>query len=222
MEGGTEAAAGAGGARARPRMRRPRHDPKETEREILEAAEALMRERPFREVTIPEVMRVAGLTRPAFYAHFRDRGDLLLRVVAHLGALLFEMADRWLEGDDPLNDIPAAVGGVADVYVVHGPLLCALADAAPTDAAVEDAYRGLVNMFVDATAEHIVAEQAAGRIRSSIDGPAMASALMWGSERVLSEALGRLPQGDPREVAGILSEIWLATLYGELGGGERG
>ena len=35
--------------------RRPRHDPKETEREILEAAERLLRERPFREVTIPEV-----------------------------------------------------------------------------------------------------------------------------------------------------------------------
>jgi AcrR family transcriptional regulator len=203
----------------KPRARRPRHDPKETEREILEAAEALLRERPFREVTIPAVMRKAGLTRPAFYAHFRDRGDLLLRVVAHLAALLFEMADRWLEGDEPLRDVPAAVDGVTEVYMVHGPLLRGLADAAPTDATVEEAYRGLVNMFVDATAEHIAAEQAAGRIRASIDAQPMANALMWASERVLSEQLGRLPQDDPHQVAGILSEIWLATLYGELGGG---
>src|SRR5437588_9265590 len=94
------------------RARRPRHHPKETEREILEAAETLLRERPFREVTIPEVMRKAGLTRPAFYAHFRDRGDLLLRVVAHLAEMLFEMADRWLKGDEPLRDVPAAVEGV--------------------------------------------------------------------------------------------------------------
>src|SRR6476620_6507963 len=105
------------GATAKPRARRPRHHPKETEREILEAAESLLRERPFREVTIPEVMRAAGLTRPAFYAHFRDRGDLLLRVVAHIGVLLFEMADRWLKGTEPLSDIRAALDGVADVYV---------------------------------------------------------------------------------------------------------
>jgi TetR/AcrR family transcriptional regulator, ethionamide resistance regulator len=203
------------------RARRPRHDPKQTEREILEAAETLLRERPFREVTIPEVMRTAGLTRPAFYAHFRDRGDLLLRVVAHIGALLFEMADRWLEGDEPLSDIPAAVDGVADVYVIHGPVLRALADAAPTDAAVEQAYRGLVQAFVDASHEHIAAEQAAGRIRPSIDAAQMARALVWGNERVLSETLGRVPQADPREVATTLSEIWLATLYGELQGGSR-
>src|SRR5258708_1489355 len=143
--------------------RRPRHHPKETEREILEAAESLLRERPFREVTIPEVMRTAGLERPALYAHFRDRGDLLLRVVAHIGALLFEMADRWLEGDEPLTDIREALEGVAEVYVVHGPVLRALAEAAPSDAAVEEAYGGLVQAFIDAASERIVAEQAARR-----------------------------------------------------------
>jgi AcrR family transcriptional regulator len=198
--------------------RRPRHDPKETEREILEAAEALLRERPFREVTIPEVMRTAGLKRPAFYVHFRDRGDLLLRVVAHIGALLFEMADRWLKGDEPLRDIRAAHEGIADVFVVHGPVLRALADAAPTDPVVEEAYRSLVQAFVDASSEHIVAEQAVGRIRASIDAEAIARALVWGNERYLSEALGRRPQADPRVVAGVLSEIWLATLYGETAG----
>jgi AcrR family transcriptional regulator len=204
------------------RARRPRHDRKETEREILEAAETLLRERPFREVTIPEVMRTAGLKRPAFYAHFRDRGDLMLRVVAHIGALLFEMANRWLEGDEPLSDIPAAVEGVADVYVVHGPVLRALADAAPSDAAVEEAYRGLVQAFIDATSEHIVADQAAGRIRSSIEADAIARALVWGNERYLSESLGRRPQADPRAVAAVLSEIWLATLYGETGSSPGG
>src|SRR3954454_16128269 len=76
--------------------RRPRHDPKDTEREILDAAERLMRERPFREVTVDEVMRHTGLKRPAFYAHFRDRQDLVLRITQLIGAELFEMTDRRL------------------------------------------------------------------------------------------------------------------------------
>ncbi len=61
--------------------RRPKHDPKESEREILEAAEQLLRERPFRELTVEAVMSRTGLKRPAFYVHFRDRHDLALRVV---------------------------------------------------------------------------------------------------------------------------------------------
>lgn len=149
--------------RSKTPARRARHDPKETEREILEAAEQLLRERPVREMTVELVMAQTGLKRPAFYAHFRDRHDLILRVVADIGARLFAMAGRWLEGEDPEPDIVAAIEGVAGVYLSDGPILRALADGAAADGRVEDAYRGLVEAFIDASAEHIRAEQAAGR-----------------------------------------------------------
>src|SRR3954471_9405561 len=148
--------------------RRPRHDPKDTEREILEAAERLMRERPFREVTVDEVMRHTGLKRPAFYVHFRDREDLVLRITQLIGAELFEMTDRWLQGDQPDEDLRSALNGVAAVFVDHGPVLRALADAATSDAAVETVYRTLVQGFIDATARHIREEQAAGRTRADL------------------------------------------------------
>src|SRR2546425_982650 len=112
------------------RGRRPRHDPKETEREIIDAAELLLAERPFREVTIPEVMRHTGLKRPAFYAHFRGRADLMLRIVAHVGQEVFTIANRWLQGDDPEADLRAALEGIAELYLAHGPMLRALSDAA--------------------------------------------------------------------------------------------
>ena len=107
--------------------RRPKHDPKESEREILEAAEQLLRERPFREITVEAVMSRTGLKRPAFYVHFRDRHDLALRVVEHIGSELFEMSDRWFEGDDPYPDARATIEGVVAVYLEHGPVLRALA-----------------------------------------------------------------------------------------------
>jgi TetR/AcrR family transcriptional regulator, ethionamide resistance regulator len=201
-------------ASPKPSRRRPRHDPAETEREILEAAEQLLRERPFREVTVPEVMRHAGLKRPAFYVHFRDRSDLLLRVVRHIGEELFVMADRWLKGDRPEEDARSALAGVAAVFKVHGPVLRALSDAASSDAGVEEAYRGLVQRFIEATAEHIRAEQAVGRTDAGLDADETARALVWLNERYLSEALGRQPQDDPSQVAEVLIHIWLATLYG--------
>lgn len=193
--------------------RRARHDPRETEQEILEAAEQLLRERPFREVTVEQVMLRTGLKRPAFYAHFRDRYDLMLRVVAHIGGELFEKADRWLRGNDPERDLHAALDGVARVYVEHGPVLRALADAAPTDERVEVAYRTLVQTFVDANAERIRSEQRAGRTPAALDAYETARALTWLCERYLSEAFGRQPQEDVDTVVSVLEDIWLATLY---------
>ena len=194
--------------------RRPKHDPKESEREILEAAEGLLRERPFREITVEEVMHRTGLKRPAFYVHFRDRHDLALRVVQGIGAELFEMTDRWLQGDDPHNDARAALDGLASVYLKHGPVLRALSEASGADEQVERAYRGLVNDFVEATARHIREEQARGRIGNLVDVDETARALVWLDERYLSETLGREPQADPKLVVDVLHTIWMSTLYG--------
>jgi AcrR family transcriptional regulator len=194
--------------------RRPRHDPRETEREILEAAEELLRQAPFREVTVEQVMLRTGLKRPAFYAHFSDRYDLMLRVVAHIGGELLTKAERWLNGDDPRRDIRAALDGIASVYLTQGPVLRALADAAPTDGRVESAYRTLVQTFIDATAERIRVEQADGRTDPRLDPDETARALIWLCERYLSETFGRPPQEDVEKVVSVLEQIWLATLYG--------
>jgi len=44
---------------------------------ILEAAMRLYKERGFADVSIDEVMGEAGLTRGAFYAHFKSKADLI-------------------------------------------------------------------------------------------------------------------------------------------------
>ncbi|GHB32665.1 TetR family transcriptional regulator [Streptomyces viridiviolaceus] len=193
--------------------RRPKHDPRESEREILDAAEQLLRERPFREISVDAVMSRTGLKRPAFYAHFRDRHDLALRVVENAGRTLFEMTDRWLRGEDPAADARRAFEGLVEVYVEHGPVLRALSDAAASDEKVERAYKALVQRFIEATVRHIRDEQVRGRIGELGDVEQTASALIWMDERYLSEALGRVPHADPQVVVDVLYNIWMSTLY---------
>src|SRR3712207_4659751 len=134
--------------------RRRRRSPEEAEREIITAAESLLRERPFRELTVDEVMRRTGLSRPSFYVYFRDRHHLVLRVVEHIGGELFTMSDRWFKGTEPGPErISNAVRGIVDVYQRHGPVMQALADAAADDPDVERVYGDLVEGFVVAAAE---------------------------------------------------------------------
>jgi AcrR family transcriptional regulator len=194
--------------------RRRRRSPEVAEREIIAAAEELLRERPFRELTVDEVMRRTELSRPSFYVYFRDRHHLVLRVVEHLGSELWTMSDRWFERTGPGGPrVRDALEGVVGVFERHGAVLHALADAATLDPDVETAYGSLVQGFVDATAKHIEAEVEMGRILP-LDAWETAKALTWMNERYLISTLGRTPSAAPETVIETLSTIWTRTLYG--------
>ena len=127
------------------------------------------------------------------------------------------MTDRWFQGDDPSNDARATLEGLATVYVHHGPVLRALADAIRRRRAGRAAPTARsCRTFIDATARHIREEQAGGRIGELPDVDETARALIWMEERYLSEALGRTPQADPQVVVDVLYNIWMSTLYGTI------
>jgi TetR/AcrR family transcriptional regulator, ethionamide resistance regulator len=186
------------------------------EGEIVAAAEALLRERPFRELTVDEVMRRTELSRPSFYVYFRDRHHLILRVVEHIGAELRTMSQRWYTG---AGDGPAlareAMEGIVEVYGEHGPVLRGLADAAADDPEVERVYAALVQSFVDVTVRHIEAERETGRVLP-VDAHEAATALVWMMERYLNHSLGREPYSSRETVADTLATIWTRVLYGPV------
>ena len=193
--------------------RRRRRTPEEAEREILGAAEAFLKERPFRDLTIDEVMDGTGLSRPSFYVYFRDRHHLALRLLEEIGSELFATAERWLEGegDDP-EELRRALRGTAGVFEIHGRVLRALADASTENAEVESAYRGLVEGFVQASALRIQREVVGEHSRVA-DPERTAAALVWMTERLLSEKLGRDPMDDAERVAEALVAVWQAAIY---------
>jgi TetR/AcrR family transcriptional repressor of nem operon len=63
-------------------MRYPRAHKEATRRRILDAAGQAFRERGVAETGVDEVMRRAGLTHGGFYAHFRDKTELIAEACA--------------------------------------------------------------------------------------------------------------------------------------------
>ena len=192
---------------------RRRRRPEEAEREILDAAEDLLRDDRFSALTVDELMSRTGLSRASFYVYFRDRHHLIMRLTERIGSELFSMSELWLRGSgDPLEDARAAVEGVAAVYSRHGPVLRAIADASTHDPDVEAIYHGLVERFVEATAKRISEEIAAGRVRP-LDARETARALVWMNERYLTHTLGQTPQEPTDTVVETLWAIWVRALY---------
>jgi AcrR family transcriptional regulator len=192
---------------------RRRRRPEEAEREILDAAEELLRSGRFSALTVDALMSRTGLSRASFYVYFRDRHHLIMRLTDRIGGELFEMSERWLRGSgDPIEDARAAVEGVTAVYAEHGPVLRAIAEAASHDSEVESIYHGLIGRFVDATTSRIRDEIALGRIKP-LDPRESARALVWMNERYLLETLGRVPQEPVDRVVETLWMVWVRALY---------
>jgi TetR/AcrR family transcriptional repressor of nem operon len=63
-------------------MRYPARETAEKHEQILNAAARLFRERGFAGAGVAEIMKAAGLTHGAFYAHFPSKGELAAEAVA--------------------------------------------------------------------------------------------------------------------------------------------
>jgi TetR/AcrR family transcriptional regulator, ethionamide resistance regulator len=202
---------------------RRRRRPEEAEQAILSAARAFLEEHPFREMTVEGVMIRTGLSRPAFYAYFRDRYEVVTRLLEGLGGLLFALDWRWLSGgevgEEAREVLVDALRAESQTFVEYGPVLRAIADAAGYDARVEQVYRyGLIERLVGAVAGRISRDVEAGLSPADLDPEETSRALVLMTERYLLDAFGhpeRRPSGEESAlVFRTLEGIWVRTLYG--------
>ena len=195
---------------------RRRLRPEQAENEIIEAAERFLRTHPFRALQVADLMDATRLGRPSFYHYFKDRHDLIVRLVKRLGDEISKMNEVWfLSGSDPIADLHTGYERIGQFWTTHGPVLRAIADAATHDPDVERAHRALVKRFISGSAARIRLDIERGLI-APLDADATAEALIMMSEQVLNEKLGR-GSADWRPVVDTLATIWQRTLYGATG-----
>ena len=195
--------------------RRRRRRPEEAEREILEAAAALLSERPAHEVTVMAVMERTTLSRKSFYVYFRDRHELIARLVAPLRAEIDARAAELREThDEPRELMRALFLEVARVYMKHGELLRALRESSGHDADAERVWREFTGPPIARMAALIRAETAAGRSQG-LDPDATARALITMNLGCFFEQLIGRPRAKPGPLVDILVEVWMRTVYGD-------
>jgi len=194
------------------------HQPTKSERTreaILASALEFFWARPFRELTVAELMARAGASRPTFYQYFHDLHDLMAVLLEGIRTDIFQAAHPWFEGEgDPVPLLKAALSGLVNVCYESGPILRAVSDAAVSDANLEKAWAKFLKTFDDAVAARIEQQQAMGLIEAFPAYP-VAVALNRLDASLLIEKFGKQPRGDREEVLTALMRIWCSTLYGE-------
>lgn len=192
----------------------PRRTAAESQREIAESAVRFLWKHPFRDLTVEKLMADTALSRPAFYQHFEDLHHLMETLLAELDAALRAAANPWVSGEgDPIPALRESLRGVAQVCVEYGPVLRAVAEAAPLDERLERAWSMFLDHWDEAVAARIEAQQRAGLI-PQLDARQMACALNRLDVAILGDKLGRRPQADLETILDTLHRIWVSTLYG--------
>ncbi len=155
------------------------------------------------------------LSRPAFYRYFADLHDLIEALLGEVEAVMHRTADPWISGEgEPISALRESLRGVVETCVDHGPIIRAVAEAAPLDERLERAWSEFMAAWDDPVERRIVAQQRQGLI-PDLDARRIANALNTCDAAIVIAAFGRQPQDDPEAVLETMHRLWCSTLYGQ-------
>ena len=200
--------------------RRRRRSREEAEGEILGAAAQLLRDHPLHEVSVSAIMEQTTLSRKSFYVYFRDRYELLARLVERLRADADATMDAFAGDPGSAGAEPetgrAALAAAARLYAEHGDLLRTLAEAAAHDESAARAWAEFVEPSHTAVTRRVRDEMRAGRIQGIAPEPTVRALVAMNRACFFQELVGK-PDADVDRLVDVLYEIWSRALYAPPG-----
>jgi AcrR family transcriptional regulator len=157
----------------------------------------------FADLSIEQIVRAAGLSRPTFYTYFRDKRGLVLRLGEALTADIVAVAEPWLEfaGGGSARDTIAAV---LDVFRRHRATVRAMSEAATYDPEAEAYWQAFHTRFMPGAQKRVAAGD------PTLDEQAVAAraySLVWMTECALTEHISR-PAVDESALVEQLAWLW--------------
>jgi TetR/AcrR family transcriptional regulator, ethionamide resistance regulator len=198
------------------RSARPSGDDRELA--ILTTAERLLEERSFADISVDDLAKGAGLSRPTFYFYFKSKEAVLLSLLEPL----ITRADAEYNGAakrlpaDPRRVWRAGIKAFFVAFDSHRAVARAGTEAISHSAEVRAVWSGFMQKWIDQTAALITAERARGAAPETIPAADLATSLNQMNERTMMAALSaERPAVDHDRVVDTLAHIWVTSIYGE-------
>lgn len=198
------------------RSARPSGD--DREQAILATAERLLQERSFAEISVDDLARGAGLSRPTFYFYFKSKEAVLLALLEPMLA----RADAEFSGavqrlpTDPQRIWRGGIKAFFAGFTSQRALARAGTAALVSNPEIHSAWAVFMQRWIDQTAALITAERARGAAPETIPALDLATALNQMNERAMMATLtAESPALAEDHVVDSLTHIWVTSIYGE-------
>lgn len=197
---------------------RVRRNPAAARAEILAAAKDALQDMRFSELTVESLMKRTGMTRSSFYHYFSSLDEIALGMLEEFAADIRRTVDPWLKGElDEPDHRGATVRHLAamfEVFELHARSVAAVAQAAGVSQEVYHQWqRGVVDYFIDLTAEFIRRQRSLGR-SGAADPDRLARALILMNTAAANDNMTRQTPDRPALIGAVLGGIWNAAIYG--------
>ncbi|MFS0898098.1 TetR/AcrR family transcriptional regulator [Mycolicibacterium litorale] len=196
------------------RSARPSGD--DREQAILATAEHLLESRPFADISVDDLAKGAGISRPTFYFYFGSKEAVLLtlweRVIREADTAL-EAAAATASADS--RDVwRPGIKVFFDTFGAHRSVTVAASGS--DNAEVRDVFAKFMQKWIDFTAATIEAERRRGAAPETLPAHDLATALNLMNERTLLAAFASETPGIPSDrVLDSLVHVWTCAVYGE-------
>lgn len=191
---------------------------------ILVTAEALLGQRAFDDISIEDLARGAGISRPTFYFYFSSKDAVLLalldRVITEVEHRIAELPQEF--ESDPAGSWTRAIGMFVEVFVSHRGVSGAAIAARARNDEVRALWSKSMQSWADFSTGVIESEQARGAAPGGIDAHDLAVSLNLMNERVITAVLNQeSPAVAESRALDVLSTIWIRSIYGSVNPGRR-
>jgi AcrR family transcriptional regulator len=198
------------------RSTRPSGD--ERELAILATARRLLEDRPFADISVDDLAKGAGLSRPTFYFYFRSKDAVLLtlieRVIVEADSALERLPDILTA--DRYAACRASINVFFETFVQHKAVTRAAQSARVSNPEIRHLLAMFMQRWIDNTAASIEAERARGVAPTTLPAQGLATALNLMNERALFASFADEQPALPKEqVLDTLVHVWITSIYGE-------
>ncbi len=205
-------------AAATPRGRRSnRASGDERERAILVTAELLLEQRPLAEISVADLAKGAGISRPTFYFYFPSRDAVVLTLVERMAAAADVSRVEALEllREDPRTGLRQGLEAAFAAFASRRAVILAAAELRATNADARQLWSRVMEGWVAHVSDIIEAERERGAAPPGPPARELATALVQMNERAQHATLaGEAPALPGDSMMDVLVEIWLRAIYG--------
>lgn len=208
-------------SQARHRGRRPtRPSGEDREQAILTTLEQLLESKPFPDISVDDLAKGAGLSRPTFYFYFASKDAVLETLLERVIHKVDGQADAALDGKDRAldpADVWRAISALFEGFGGHRAVMLASHAVRTNNPEMAAMWSRFMQKWIDYTTQTIEAERASGAAPVTIPAADLAVSLNLMNERMMFGAFADEQPGVARErIVDTLAYIWVSSVYGRI------
>lgn len=188
------------------------------EDKLQQAMERLLEQgHSFTQVSVEQLAAEADIARATFYLHFRDKGELVARLMSRVTEEVVSATRAASPQTRARSELRRMIKAVVDVYRRHYAVMAAIVETAAYDAQVEQLFRQMMDTLIGVNRRLLQQMKQAGQPRSP---PLVADVVTWAFERSCHQLVRNRKPAQVNALVDALTHVVWNAMYVPQDGGD--